>query len=513
MSQKDYYQVIARKYRPKKFNEVLGQDTIITILKNAISLKQVAHAYIFSGTRGTGKTTLARIFSKCLNCLNKTEDVEPCNNCESCQEINRSQAIDVLEIDGASHRSIEDIRYINDTIAFSPIKSDFKIFIIDEVHMLTKEAFNALLKTLEEPPSHVKFLFATTELHKIPETILSRCQVLNLKRLTLEQTMQKLSKVLKSLNVNFEEQALKKIAERSEGSLRDAESLLEQLLAFNSKNINESSIASSLGIAQSHLIEDVNKAILNKDFEAMFSIANIVFQEGYQINFFLEQLISYFKNILLNQCKNNLPSNINYSEEKLLSILEFLGESSYRLKQTIFEKSFLEMVLIQLINIHSSSSIKSFVQKLKSLEKEVLSELSKTSNISKKNQDYPIKEISSSSTIENTKKVTTLNTPLSQTQPSHSQDNFNLTPKCSHIETSDIHKKINSSNNANHLNTDTSSLTQKNSSITNSIIKTTPMLSDLNVEEKKTLSSEEKLQSDILMQFAAVEFNSTLIKE
>ena len=187
MSQENTYQVIARKYRPKKFNEVLGQDTIITILKNAISLKQVAHAYIFSGTRGTGKTTLARIFSKCLNCANREHDIEPCNNCESCQEITRAQAIDVLEIDGASHRSIEDIRYINDTVAFSPIKSDFKIFIIDEVHMLTKEAFNALLKTLEEPPAHVKFFFATTELHKIPETILSRCQVLTLKRLTLEQ--------------------------------------------------------------------------------------------------------------------------------------------------------------------------------------------------------------------------------------------------------------------------------------------------------------------------------------
>lgn len=494
MAQQDTYQVIARKYRPKKFSEVLGQDTIITILKNAISLKQVAHAYIFSGTRGTGKTTLARIFSKCLNCLHQEQEIEPCNHCESCQEITRSQSIDVLEIDGASHRSIEDIRYINDTIAFSPIKSDFKIFIIDEVHMLTKEAFNALLKTLEEPPVHVKFLFATTELHKIPETILSRCQVLTLKRLSLEKITEKLSLVLNSLNIGFEEEAIKKIAERAEGSLRDAESLLEQLLAFNPTCLNETSVSTSLGIAHNQLIEDINQAILTKNYETIFSVADTIFQEGYQINYFLEQLINHFKNILLIQSRSNSPT-VNpdyYSEETLLSILEFLGESSFRLKQTIFEKSFLEIVLLQLIKIHSLPSMKSFVQTLNILEKEICNELPKASS------SLPSKKLKQTSPeaqtngIQNTGDVEIIiaeNTSFIQNPPSSINE-------------------ITQSNNSAKIITPSSTKDAISPKKINTL-----QSSNKNKEQKQILSSEEKIQSDILMQFAAVEFNSTLIKE
>lgn len=494
MAQQDTYQVIARKYRPKKFSEVLGQDTIITILKNAIFLKQVSHAYIFSGTRGTGKTTLARIFSKCLNCLHREQEIEPCNHCESCQEITHSQSIDVLEIDGASHRSIEDIRYINDTIAFSPIKLPFKIFIIDEVHMLTKEAFNALLKTLEEPPAHIKFLFATTELHKIPETILSRCQVLTLKRLTSEKIIEKLSLVLNSLSITFEEEALKKIAERAEGSLRDAESLLEQLLAFNPTCLDETSVSTSLGIAHNRIIEDINQAILTKNYEMIFSAADTIFREGYQINYFLEQLINYFKNILLTQFGSNpLTASPHYSEETLLSILEFLGESSFRLKQTIFEKSFLEIVLLQLIKIHSLPSMKSVVQTLNTLEKEVFNELSKTSpaSLSKKTKQTTSED--QTNCIQNTKNtriVTAENTTSVQNSPSSINEvtRSNDSPEIiiSYSSTKEVisPKKIN----------------------------TLPSL-NTNKEQKQILSSEEKIQSDILMHFAAVEFNSTLIKE
>ena len=185
MSTSQTYQVIARKYRPQTFADVIGQTAIVTTLKNALKFHKLAHAYLFCGCRGTGKTTLARVFSKALNCQKLTENFEPCNQCQSCLEISQGRSLDVIEIDGASHRGIDDIRQINDTIGYAPSSGKYKIYIIDEVHMLTKEAFNALLKTLEEPPANVKFFFATTEPHKVLQTIMSRCQRFDLSRKTL----------------------------------------------------------------------------------------------------------------------------------------------------------------------------------------------------------------------------------------------------------------------------------------------------------------------------------------
>ena len=293
-------------------------------------------------------------------------------------------------------------------------------------------------------------------------------------------------------------------------------------MAFNPKFINETFVASSLNIAQDSLIEEVNQAIINKDFEAMFSIANLIFQEGYQINYFLEQLISYFKNLLLNQSKsNNSTSNTNYSEDELLSILEFLGESSYRLKQTIFEKSFLEIVLIQLIKIHSSPSIKSFVKKLKSLEKEILDELSEDSNSSLKdhtNSIQPSKKIeqNKSNPIEVSEKNTSFhNTSTPIIRPLQETNISNSTQKYSSKEDLPCSTQKTPSTDLNHLNTNLK-LEEKNSStntLTISVKKDFSTSLQENTEQKIPLSSEEKLQSDILMNFAAVEFNSTLIKD
>ncbi len=242
------YKVLARKYRPKNFSEVLGQDAIVTTLKNAIKHKRIAHAYLFCGSRGTGKTTLARVFAKALNCHNLNGDLEPCSECPSCKEIASGSSIDVIEIDGASHRGIDDIRQINENVGYTTSHGDYKIYIIDEVHMLTKEAFNALLKTLEEPPEKVIFFFATTEPHKVLPTILSRCQRFNLNRISNEKIIEKLKKIVIDQNVDTSEEVLQLIAERAEGGLRDAESIFDQMLSFHEGTLTIENARAILGI-------------------------------------------------------------------------------------------------------------------------------------------------------------------------------------------------------------------------------------------------------------------------
>jgi len=220
------YQVIAVKYRPQSFADVIEQEGVVTTLKNAIRLERIGHAYLFCGSRGTGKTTLARLYAKALNCSNRTSESEPCNRCSSCQEIQSGRSLDVIEIDGASNRGIDDIRNINETVGYAASSGKYKIYIIDEVHMLTKEAFNALLKTLEEPPPHVLFFFATTEPHKVLPTIISRCQRFDLKRISPEKIIQKLATICTDLDIDMAEEGLRTVAIYAEGSMRDAESLL-----------------------------------------------------------------------------------------------------------------------------------------------------------------------------------------------------------------------------------------------------------------------------------------------
>src|SRR3989344_5068218 len=235
MTQK--YQVIARKYRPQSFSDVVGQGPAVTTLKNAIRFDKVAHAYLFCGSRGVGKTTLARLFAKALNCSSPTSDLEPCNECPSCVEITSGQSLDVIEIDGASNRGIDDIRQINETVGYAPALGKYKIYIIDEVHMLKKEAFNALLKTLEEPPEKAKFFFATSEPHKGLPTIISRCQRFDLARIQPSLIASKLGSIARDLNRDVEPAALHLIASFAEGSLRDAESLFDQILCFAQNQI------------------------------------------------------------------------------------------------------------------------------------------------------------------------------------------------------------------------------------------------------------------------------------
>ena len=241
------YQVIARKYRPQRFADVVGQEHVTQTLANAITQKRIAHAYLFCGPRGTGKTTIARIFAKCLNCTGGPkvdfDDADP-----KCLEITEGRSLDVMEIDGASNRGIEEIRELRETVKYAPASSKFKIYIIDEVHMLTKEAFNALLKTLEEPPAHVKFMFATTEAEKVLPTILSRCQRFDLRRISTPLIVTHLGHIAKQEKVEIDADALYAIARGADGGMRDAESTLDQLISFCGETIREADVLSMFGL-------------------------------------------------------------------------------------------------------------------------------------------------------------------------------------------------------------------------------------------------------------------------
>jgi DNA polymerase-3 subunit gamma/tau len=373
------YQNIARRYRPQNFSQVLGQESIVTILKNALRLGRVANAYLFSGTKGTGKTTLARIFAKALNCLNPV-DQEPCNQCESCVQIQNHSSLDVIEIDGASNRGIDDIRQINETCGYAPAYGKYKIYIIDEVHMLTKEAFNALLKTLEEPPLHVKFFFATTEAHKVLPTILSRCQRFDLSRLSPELVTAKLKKIASDLHSSVTDPAFKLIAKISQGSLRDAESIFDQLLCLNAKQIDVSLIQSTLGIFSIDRLFAFDQAVLEQNYAFAFSFSEQLFQEGIDVQYFLETFLEHIRNHLSTLFDLSLSSAI-YTKEQIdhyqQSKKSFKKEYCFYVFQTlmkqiesrsIISQIHLELFLLHLIEAKNRVTLSQVMQEIESLQ-------------------------------------------------------------------------------------------------------------------------------------------------
>lgn len=377
------YQVIARKFRPQTFKDVIGQEAIVTTLKNAIRFQRLAQAYLFCGSRGTGKTTLARLFAKALNCQHPTEDLEPCNQCASCREITSGSSLDVLEIDGASNRGIEDIRQINETVGYATASGEYKIYIIDEVHMLTKEAFNALLKTLEEPPPKVKFFFATTEPHKVLATILSRCQRFNLSRIPQPLIMSKLRRIAQHLNVSVEEEALRLLAQRAEGGLRDAESLFDQILAFEEGAITVSSVTAILGLVPRDIYFEIDRAGKEGRFVKAFEIAHRVFSEGKDLTYFIEGLVDHLRQILLiiaagldsplvaltdeEKEKYGRAARL-YSHEQCLDLIEYLIEAQHQLRITPFGKISLEAILLHVMQSHFRLPIEHLVRRLSELE-------------------------------------------------------------------------------------------------------------------------------------------------
>lgn len=308
------YLVLARKSRPTRFSEVVGQKAVVRTLQNALSQDRAAHAMIFSGVRGVGKTTLARIMAKALNCEKSAPQSEPCNECRSCQEISAGSSVDLVEIDGASNRGIQEIRELKENIRFMPTGSRYKIIIIDEVHMLTTEAFNALLKTLEEPPAHVYFMFATTELHRVPVTILSRCQRYELKRITSGELALHFKAVAESEKVAMDQAALGIIVREAGGSVRDGLSLLDQVFSYCGNTVSQDDVIEMLGLVSNESISSIAKALLEGNIDDALGQLDRMYDYGLDLKRFINDLLSWFRALVI--CK------VSTNPEKLLDLPE-----------------------------------------------------------------------------------------------------------------------------------------------------------------------------------------------
>ena len=301
-------QVLYRKYRSKDFSEVYGQDSIIKVIRQALKDDKLAHAYLFTGPRGTGKTTMARLIAKALNCQNP-KGIEPCNKCNACKSVNEGNFLDLVEIDAASNRGIDEIRDLKEKVGFLPVEGSYKIYIIDEVHMLTLEAFNALLKTLEEPPEKVVFVLATTEVHKIPQTIISRTQRFDFRLGAKTDLVNKLGYILKQEGIKFEENALELVAEAGNGSFRDSETILEKIISSSGyqkdKIINKSDVESILGYADSELINNLFQHIASGETKQAFEVLKIAEEQGINFVQLVKQLLEMGRSVLIDIVKNN----------------------------------------------------------------------------------------------------------------------------------------------------------------------------------------------------------------
>lgn len=364
----------ARNYRPMQFEQVYEQSAIITTLKNAIAQHLIAHAYIFTGSKGTGKTTIARLFAKAINCENLSVNCEPCNVCVSCKEIHMGISLNILEIDGASHRGIDDVRNLNESARYSPSKGRYKIYIIDEVHMLTKEAFNALLKILEEPPPSIKFLFATTEPHKVPPTILSRCQRFDLKKLSSASIRLKLQLISKELGCTITEPALELIVRHSEGSLRDAESLFNQVLCFTGGTIIETSVMQIIGSVDKKFLFDFDKVVESGDFSQVFLISQELFSTGGSISVWVENLMTHYSEIMQYQLgiSQNLLYQLSsaiYTKEQCIAILDYLFSFIQHLSKYKNHKVTIEVIFLHIMKIVKEPTLQDLTIRLLELEK------------------------------------------------------------------------------------------------------------------------------------------------
>jgi len=321
------YTVFALKWRPKNFDEIIGQPHIVATLKNAIQRNRLAHAYLFAGPRGVGKTSTARILAKALNCKSDPT-INPCSDCSSCVEISESRSLDVIEIDGASNRGIDEIRVLRENVKFAPTSGKFKVYIIDEVHMLTQEAFNALLKTLEEPPEFVKFIFATTQPHKVIPTVLSRCQRFDFRRISAMEITAQLERIVSLEKIDVDKEVLFAIAKSSDGSLRDAESVLDQLISFSQQKISLKDIVSVLGLVEQEALFEITDKIIQKDAKAVLGLLNNLIDSGKDISVFLPSLIEHFRNLMIAKVTRGDSELIDLPQEiceRLLRQSEALG--------------------------------------------------------------------------------------------------------------------------------------------------------------------------------------------
>lgn len=378
------YLIFARKYRPKSFEAMIGQKPVVQTLQNAIKTDRVAQAYIFSGMRGVGKTTAARILAKALNCQEGPTPT-PCNRCEYCRAIDDDRAIDVLEIDGASNRGIDDIRSLRDTLKYKPIHSRYKVIIIDEVHQVTGPAFNALLKTLEEPPERTVFIFATTEFHKVPATIISRCQHFEFKKISHKEIINHLQEIAQKEKVTISSYGLNLIADAAEGSLRDAQSLLDQAVSFSGEVINDEDLKEILGAINKNILFEFSTAILSESPEKIFSLVEGVIESGYDLRFFYKELIQHFRNLLLVKSIKNVQDLLPLSAEEMnqlklegekassedfLRYLLALQQGEQGLRFSSHPRIYFETQLVKLCHFKKLIPLKDIIQELEKMKKE-----------------------------------------------------------------------------------------------------------------------------------------------
>ncbi|MFC2130637.1 DNA polymerase III subunit gamma/tau [Bacteroidota bacterium] len=390
------YLVTARKWRPLQFKDIVGQEHISITLQNAIKSGRIHHAYLFSGPRGVGKTTTARIYARAINCTDPNGS-EPCNKCESCESILNGRSLDVIEIDGASNNSVDDIRKLRENAKYPPLSGRYKMYIIDEVHMLSTSAFNALLKTLEEPPPHLLFVFATTEAHKVIPTILSRCQRFDFRRMETDSIVNKIKYIAEQENVAIDEESLIAIAKKADGSMRDAESTFDQVVAFCGTDIKYSGLANALHLVDRDFFFRISSSIKNKDVRDIFALTNDVINRGYDLQECLSGLLEHFRNILtvnvtglseLIEGSANIREKYKGEAEKFskadtLRFMNLTATTEQALRYASQPRIRFELALIQMASMDSSIEISELIKELKDLKKKVPIDPSDKSNIAK----------------------------------------------------------------------------------------------------------------------------------
>ena len=378
MNVPEQYQVVALRYRPQQFDSLVGQSHITTALANAITQNRVGHAYLFTGARGVGKTSSARIFAKCLNC-EKGPTTEPCNECNICQAVSVGEDVDVLEIDGASNRGIDEIRQLRSNVAVRPSRSRYKVYIIDEVHMLTSQAFNALLKTLEEPPAHVKFIFCTTDPQKIPITVLSRCQRFDFSPVKTDKIADRLREIAKSENVTAEDDALELLARRANGSMRDSQSLLEQLLSFCGEKITVDEVHQLLGTTDVTRIAEIATAMTEKDSAKTLALIHDNLSSGANAGQLADQLLAYFRDMMVTHvgcgedtlicCSSSETEALSeqgkqFGLDTILMVVQLLDNAVVAMQSSLHARVLLEVAAVKICGLEQLESIGALIKSL-----------------------------------------------------------------------------------------------------------------------------------------------------
>ncbi|MBR3601437.1 MAG: DNA polymerase III subunit gamma/tau [Lachnospiraceae bacterium] len=380
------YTALYRKFRPDNFKDVKGQDHIVTTLKNQIMADRIGHAYLFCGTRGTGKTSIAKLFAKTVNCENPV-DGSPCGECASCKSIAAGASMNVIEIDAASNNGVDNIREIVDEVSYSPAEGKFKVYIIDEVHMLSIGAFNALLKTLEEPPSYVIFILATTEVHKIPITILSRCQRYDFKRISIETITERMKELMEAEGVQVEEKALRYVAKTADGSMRDALSLLDQCIAFHfGKELTYDKVLDVLGAVDTEVFSRLYRQVLDRNVLGCIGLLEEIIMQGRELTQFVSDFSWYLRNLLLVKTSDNMEDVIDVSSENLARLkdeakqtdmeniiryIRIFSELASKMKYAAQKRILLEVALIKLCKPEMEATQDSLLDRIRAVEEKI----------------------------------------------------------------------------------------------------------------------------------------------